>query len=111
MTSKSNTKYTNSSTKLRYKTTEFIKIGTEEHSKIISCASSENKLIGRLISKCDLEVLNNRIIILRYPQRSIYSEQAECFKSRISDFFNRFVKKKVEVIPYVASLNSSIQKL
>jgi len=91
-----------------YKRTEYIEIGSKKHDKLIKLSLEKNKLLTKLIEKCDIEVFNNKIIVLRYQTKTIYSEQAEVFKEELSNLFSELVKKPVEVIPFVAVLNTII---
>lgn len=93
-----------------YKKTEYINIDSVKHNQLIKRIEleSENKILSLIIKKCDIEVFNNKIIVLRFPIRTIYSEQAELRKKDFNEIFSKIVKKPVEVTTFVATLNNQV---
>ncbi len=89
----------------KYRRTEFIQKESDKHKELIKHAREEgSNLLAKLLEKCDIEVLNNEIIVLRFASKTIYSEQAEAYKTELTDLFNALVNKKIEVVPYVVTL-------
>ena len=85
--------------------TEYIRIDSYIHKQLVEDIEQESRILSHILKKCYIEIFNNNnIIVLRFPIKSIYSEQAVIYQSKFVDFFKKIKGNKVQVIPYVALL-------
>lgn len=84
--------------------TEYIRKDTDRHKQLVKEIESNDRILAHILKNCDIEIFNNNIIVLRFPTKSIYSEQAIIYQSRFVDFFKQIKGNKTQVIPYVALL-------
>lgn len=84
--------------------TNCFKIGSRYHRELMNKTRKYSKLTSLLINKCDIEIFNKKIVILKFPFKSIYSEQALEDKIKIQQIFSKILNKEIEIIVCIGKL-------
>ncbi len=79
-------------TKLKTEVPKYIrvttfKMNTKQHRKILNEIESVNKFIAQFLRRCDIEIYDPNIFILRFSKSSIYSENAIKYIKKIKNVF------------------------
>jgi len=77
--------------------TEYYEIGSDIHQKLIEKIKDSSKVLSEVIKNCNVEVLDNQVLILNFDKSSIYSETAKRFKDELLKQFTNIVKKEIEI--------------